>query len=666
MNLHWIDWVIVVSFFGFITAVVTYTRRYTKSVADFLSANRCAGRYLLTVSGDMANLAAIAIVANFQLYYQAGCTVTWWQTMAMPTGIIVAVSGFVIYRFRQTRAMTLAQFFEMRYSKNFRIFAGFLIVASGILNFGIFPAVGAKFFITFCGFSASFSVAGLSIPTYPSVMAVLLAISLYFTYIGGQIAITITDFIQGFFCSFVLIVITLIIFFTVGWGRIEEVLLRPENVHMIDPFRGRNIPDFNVWFFVMGIILTLYTTRAWQGSQGFNSSALSPHEAKMGGIISTLRYMGGAAMAFIIPIGVYALLRHPDFAVLTATSNAALNSIADEQTRNQMIVPIVMSKMLSVGMMGCFVAVILAAFIANHQAYMHSWGSIFVQDVIMPFRKKPFSAKQHMHLLRLSMLGVVVFIFIFSLIWRQTEAILLWLQITGAIYMGGAGAVVIGGLYWKKGTTAAAYSSLIAGSILAVAGITIKQVSPHFFLNGMQISFIAAFIACLIYVLVSLLNPKDNYDLDKLLHHGKYAVGDDNVAVGIEVGGKNRWEIFWSKLGLTNEFSKGDRVIFFSVYAFACFWLTIFIAGILYHIIFGTDASFWMRYWRYYVFLSVPLSIGFAVWLCVGGILDTRKMFKRLRTLDRDEHDDGFVRDDSKTISPDGQLSGIVATENDK
>jgi len=35
-----------------------YTRRYTRSVADFLSANRCAGRYLLTVAGGIASLGA--------------------------------------------------------------------------------------------------------------------------------------------------------------------------------------------------------------------------------------------------------------------------------------------------------------------------------------------------------------------------------------------------------------------------------------------------------------------------------------------------------------------------------------------------------------------------------------------------------------------------------
>ena len=50
MKMHWIDWSIIVFLLGSLLIITIYTRKYMKSVADFLAANRLAGRYMLTVS----------------------------------------------------------------------------------------------------------------------------------------------------------------------------------------------------------------------------------------------------------------------------------------------------------------------------------------------------------------------------------------------------------------------------------------------------------------------------------------------------------------------------------------------------------------------------------------------------------------------------------------
>ena len=92
-----------------------------------------------------------------------------------------------------------------RYSRNFRIFAGIVAFFAGIINFGIFPAVGAQFFINYCGLPESF----LGIPMYPLVMILLLGVALYFVYTGGQIAVIIADFFQGVFVTLVLFGIAL-------------------------------------------------------------------------------------------------------------------------------------------------------------------------------------------------------------------------------------------------------------------------------------------------------------------------------------------------------------------------------------------------------------------------------------------------------------------------
>jgi len=70
--MHWIDWIIVVIILVSITYVAVATKQYSKSVADFLVANRCAGRYLLCVAGGISGLGAISIIALFEMYYSAG------------------------------------------------------------------------------------------------------------------------------------------------------------------------------------------------------------------------------------------------------------------------------------------------------------------------------------------------------------------------------------------------------------------------------------------------------------------------------------------------------------------------------------------------------------------------------------------------------------------
>ena len=141
MNLSFIDWLIVAIALGSMIYSVGMTKGLMKSVTDFLSAGRTAGRYVLSVSSGVAGLGAISIIMFLEMGYVAGFSLSWW---GLSQGIIIlaiTMSGWVVYRFRSTRCLTLAQFFEKRYSRNFRIFAGIVAFVAGIINFGIFPAV---------------------------------------------------------------------------------------------------------------------------------------------------------------------------------------------------------------------------------------------------------------------------------------------------------------------------------------------------------------------------------------------------------------------------------------------------------------------------------------------------------------------------------------------
>jgi len=643
MNLHWIDWLIVVFVFGMMVAGVLVSKAHMRSVADFLAAGRTAGRYVLSLSSGIAALRAITIVNNLEMNFVAGFTQTWWGFTMGLVMLVLTVSGWVIYRFRQTRALTLSQFFEMRYSRNFRVFAGLIAFIAGLINFGIFPSVGARYFIYYCGLPQSFELFGLEISSYPLLMALLLATALFFVFAGGQIAVVISDFIQGVFVNLVFVLLLAFVLIKIDWTHISEALATaPVDASRINPFKTGHLEDFNFWYFLIGVFGVIYSAMSWQGTQGYNASARSAHEAKMGGVLGSWRGLGQSTALLLIPIVAYTVMHHQFYLPVQQSVNGVLDGLGSEALRNQLRVPLVLVEILPVGLLGAFAAVMLAAFISTHDTYLHSWGSIFIQDVVMPFRRKPLSQRQHINLLRASIVGVAVFIYFFSLWFKPSDYIAMFFAITGAIFAGGSGAVIIGGLYWKRGTTAAAWSSMITGSSIAVGGIIIRQLDHDFFLNGQQFWMLSMAASTVVYVAVSLAGRRRACDLDRLLHRGAHAVGgelrvvDETPARGLKM------------LGMGREFTRRDKALYILTYAWALSWGLVFGVGTIWNLTHEVNDAAWMRFWRYYVWLYLVISVVVLFWFTVGGARDIREMFALLRTRRRDEADDGSVEDHAR------------------
>jgi SSS family solute:Na+ symporter len=633
----------VVAVFAFIIGVVIVSKTLMRSVSDFLAAGRTGGRYLISLSQGTASLGAITIVGMLEMNYIAGFCLRWWEMIMAVVVVGISVSGWVLYRFRQTRALTMAQFFEIRYSRNFRIFAGLLAFLSGIINFGIFPAVSARFFIYFCGLPQTVNVLGLHVSTFALIMILILWIPLYFVFSGGQIAVMITDFLQGIFVNAVFIAIVIILMLKVDWAHIFQTLAQaPADASLVNPFKTGSTKDYNFWYFFIGMIGVIYGKLSWQGTQAYNASAKSAHEAKMGDVLANWRGIPqwGLFLVFV-PIVAYTFWHNPAFAPAAASVRPVLDGLGSEALRSQLTVPLALTKLLPVGLMGAFAAVMLAAAIGCNETYLHSWGSILIQDVVMPLRKKPFPPEMHIRVLKLSILAVAVFSFFFSLLFQQSEYIFLFFAITGAIFAGGSGAVIIGGLYWKRGTTAAAWAAMTVGSVVAVGGIVLHQVRPDFFINGQMFWGLAMAASSLVYVAVSLASARRKaFDMDRMLHRGTYVVRQEYTVVEEQpVKG-------WRVLGMGREFTRSDKVIYIATYAWTASWVVVFVIGTVVNLTRGGATEAWMRFWRTYVMIYLVASIFVIVWFSAGGIVNLKDMIRTLRTMKRDPSDSGFVMRD--------------------
>ena len=668
--MHWIDWTIVGALWVVLVVTLVVCQRYVKSTADFLAANRCAGRYLLAITSGIAGIGAISVVANFEQYYVAGFAPIWWSFLSGPLGLIISITGWVYYRFRETRCLTMAQFFEVRYSRNFRVFCGILGWFSGVLNYGIFPAVSVRFFIYFCDLPAVFYIPGINFAFSTFVCLLIFAISMgvIFAIFGGQIAIMLTDFVQGMFCNVAFLVLMVFLVMQFDWSLIFETLQQLNKANpdasLFNPYTTTKIKDFNIWFFLMGFAITVMHTGSWQGSSGYAAAAKSAHEAKMSRFLGTWRALVQNALLIFIPICAVVFFNNPQFADAAKELQATLSTLA-EQDASQARVPLFLTKVLPVGFVGLFAAVMFAAMLSTDDTYMHSWGSIFVQDVILPFRKKPFTEKQHLWLLRFSIIFVGIFAFFFSWLFKQTEYILLFFQITGAIFTGGAGAVIIGGLYSKSGSTLGAWVAMILGSGLAIMSIVLQQVWPalapalaemtggaaaewllankeRFPFNGQILAFWVTVLGFVSYFAVSWIDRKlhgiREFNLERMLHRGEY----DTTGEHTESWNAGR---IWRILGLSNEFTMFDRILFFGSIIWTLIWTGVFAVGTVGHFVFHWEDLVWLRMWKFYVMLAFVLGIFTTIWFLIAGFRDIGRLFKALSGNERNYADNGQVID---------------------
>ena len=666
----WIDWLIVLLPTLLIGGLAVVLQRYVRSVADFMSASRVAGRYLITNAGAEMGLTIVGAVAWFEMAQVSGFTLQWWGKLTIPVGLILTLWGFVIYRYRETRVMTLAQFYEIRYSKSFRVFAGFVAFLSGTINYGIFPALAARFFIYCCGLPVTVALGGLHVPTMAIIMAGYLCVTLTLTLTGGHLTIMVTDCVGSLITVVFYTVIVIVLLATFSWPQIYEAMSHaPPGKSMLDPFDTGQAKDFNIWYVLIGVFGSIYGYMTWQGGHAFNNCAINAHEARMASILGNWRGFGQRLMFVLLPICAYTFLHHADFAAGAAKAQRVLQGVADDTIRTQVTTAVALGQMLPVGIKGMVVAIFLLGLIACDSSYLHSWGSIFIQDCVLPFRKTPYTPAQHLRLLRIAIAGVAVFGFTFSLFYRQTQFVLMFFAITGAIYSG-AGAVLLGGLYWKKGTSAGAWCAMVVGSSLAVGGLVIQQpevwawlhgvaqglagpnasgwlgsLAAHwpatFPINGQWMYLVSMVAAVTLYVTVSLLTCKEDFNMQRMLHRGQYALDPKPEEAAAVAKPRNRVARI---IGIDENFTRGDRILAWSVAVWSMFWFVLFVVITLWNLISRWPLAWWGTYWRYEVIiLPLFVMVVTTVWFWWGGVRDLFRLFKRLQTIKRNPNDDGIV-----------------------
>ena len=281
-----------------VCAFAVHCRKYVRGVADFLAAGRCAGRYLLRSGSMMANMSAVTLISYSEIHCANGWMYAFWNNALVPISILMTYYGWISYRFRETRAMSAGQFFEMRYSRGFRRLAAVVRGSADLLSNCIGPAVAVRFLIYLLGLPFRFTLFGYEFHTFPFLLAACLALALLMILAGGRVSLLVTDSIQGLisYPIFVVLVVFVLSHFSF-WDEIAPVLGdRVPGESFINPYDIQNLRDFNFFGLIVALMHRLLGG-AWIGN-GYGTVARSAHESKMSGIVGFF----GSGMSGQVPV----------------------------------------------------------------------------------------------------------------------------------------------------------------------------------------------------------------------------------------------------------------------------------------------------------------------------------------------------------------------------
>ena len=787
--MHWIDWAILVIPVMLVIFTGWRTRKYIRGVSDYLSCGRLCGRYVLNM-GDTANaLSIIGLVAYVEMKYKTGFSLSFWGNALIPLTVVCSLTGYCLYRFRETKAMSLGQFLEIRYSRRIRVFGAALRSLAEMLANMIMPAVAARFFMQMLNLPTHFSLFGLvNVPMYDFLMILFLTIAISLLCFGGTLAIVITGTLQAMFLYPLTLMLICFILYKFSWSNeiMPTVMDRVAGESFINPYDISKLRDFN--FFSMVIVVgfnVIFHTATWIGS-GTSSAAKSAHEQKMASILGNWSLQLMNILYLLIAVCLITFLNHKDFAVeansvrQTLSSRSAAEVISNPETLekvqktiaeappiyheignpplsqaenldtafldrihktltddarerteralvsqnggkelteaqlassevqskfnyaqgeandsfqqvrtlfNQLNLSVTMRHLLPTGLFGAFCLLLFLAMLSTDDCRIFSATLTLAQDVILPLFPKGLSPRKHIWMVRWVAIGIGVFFYFGSKYMSQMDYIQLFNQMAVAIWNAGCPAVMVLGLYWKKGTTKAAWATLLTGILLSVAYILIQRnwanyvypfLTDHnmvesvgsalsafsspfgdwikwemdpvkFPINAFEFLFFANIFTILFYIVVSLITCKEDFNMDRMLHRGKYS------EAGVPKPAKQSWRpgaILKSLIGITPQHTLGDKAISYGVFTYNFIFTFCFcFLGVL---IWNKISPWPIEYWGRYFFITqllVPLIIAIfsTFWFGIGGAVGLFKLFRDME-----------ARTNTNVLD-DGRVSGHVS-----
>ncbi|MGE0133192.1 MAG: sodium:solute symporter [Blastocatellales bacterium] len=479
-----IDYVVLALYFLVIFAIGWYFSRKERTTTDYFLASRDVAWWAIGASLFSSNIGSEHFIGLAGTGAASGMAVGHFEWLA---SMIVLILGWVFVPFYlRSNVYTMPEFLERRYNGACRTY-----LASISLVAYVFTKIAVAIF---AGAIVLREVLGWSM--WQSSFALVIATGVY-TIAGGLAAVIYTEVIQ----TVILVAGALILAFigldkVGGWSGLQASV-PADFFHMMKPATDKDFPWTGI-FFGAPILGIWY----WCTDQVIVQRVLSAKDvgnAKAGTVVAGFLKILPVFM-LVVP-GMTARALYP--AEMAADSNSAF--------------PVMVTRLMPVGLQGVMVAAMLAALMSSLSAVFNSSSTIFTMD----FYKKLRPDASERQLVNVGRAATAIMV-VLGLAWipfmsRISSQLWIYLQSVQAYVSPPIAAVFLLGIFWKRINGQGAITSLLVGFALGAIRFILEIVYAGVELSGflefyVRMNFlhfaVLMFVVCVVtLVVVSLLTP---------------------------------------------------------------------------------------------------------------------------------------------------------------
>lgn len=461
-----------------------YSYYKTKNSSDdFLIGGRKIGPAVTALSAGASDMSGWLLMGVPGAIYLSGISASWIAiglTIGAYLNYLFVAPRLRVYTEIANNSITLPVFFENRFkdkSQLLKIVSSILILIFFTLYTSAGMVSGGRLFESAFGIDYN---TGLIITSFVVVL---------YTFLGGFLAVSLTDFVQGTIMFLALLLVPTVMLVDLDGLSNTLQVINAKNVDYLDLLKGSNtitIISLMAWglgYFGQPHILVRFMAIN-------HVSELS--KARRIGITWMILTVGGAIL-----VGLFGI-------AYVSTQIPERISFFDSSKENSETIFIYLSRYIFHPLIGGFLlSAILAAVMSTISSQLLVTSSSITEDIYKVFIKKDADSKHLLVISRLAVLLVAIVAFLLSL--TPKDSILNLVGNAWAGFGAAFGPLIILSLFWKNTTKTGALTGMILGALTVLVWVYI----PHDYKDIYEI--IPGFcISLLSTVIVSFLTQNDN------------------------------------------------------------------------------------------------------------------------------------------------------------